>query len=51
MMPIEWNGHAITVDHVFPPIPTREMDYCAYLDGLSVAAASEWIDRLLRRKR
>jgi hypothetical protein len=30
----EWRGHAIVVRGVFPPVPTREMDYAAYLDGV-----------------
>jgi hypothetical protein len=31
-MRTEWRGRAIVVRGVFPPVPTRDMDYAAYLD-------------------
>ena len=26
--------YAIKTDHIYPPIPIREYDWCAYYDGL-----------------
>jgi len=28
-----WNGIAITTEHVYPPIPNRNFDWVACLDG------------------
>lgn len=28
-----YNGRKVWIEFVFPPIPTRQFDFCAYLDG------------------
>lgn len=28
-----WNGEHIHIEFLYPPIPNRNFDYCAYLEG------------------
>jgi len=32
----------VKTKHVFPPIPTRAMDWCAYLDGQEESGPYGW---------